>query len=329
VIQYRCYRNSDSPAIVELWNRVVPGTAGVRPLRVHELDDHAFGSVCFDRKGLTVAELDARIIGFIHSGFGPDLPIDATSPFVLDRSLGTIALLVVEPSLQTEVAPPLILEAERYLRSCGANVVYAGGQLPLNPFYWGLYGGSEGAGIPTVHLGFLEALTVMGYEPVSTTVALEYDLAQTEPRDPSAILIRRQTQIEFEEDALPGHWWENIALSDYRLARCRLLARPDGIELARATTWDMSWFGRHDGRARLGLFGVDVSSSQRRKGYGRYLVCEILKYAREHGVALVEVQTAATNQPALELYQSIGFQPVEQSTVYRLPAHLLDRSGPR
>ena len=50
----------------------------------------------------------------------------------------------------------------------------------------------------------------MGYEPVSTTVALEFDLAETEPRDPRAILIRRQTQIEFEEDALPdtgGKTW--------------------------------------------------------------------------------------------------------------------------
>ena len=34
----------------------------------------------------------------------------------------------------------------------------------------------------------------------------------------------------------------------------------------------------------------------------------------------------ATNLPALGLYQSLGFQPIDQSTLYRLPAHLLDRS---
>jgi ribosomal protein S18 acetylase RimI-like enzyme len=295
---------------------------------VHELDDQAFGSVCFDRKGLTVAESDGRIVGFVHAGFGPDIPVDTTPPFSLDRSLGTIALLVVEPNADPGVAHGLVLEAERYLRSCGATVLYAGGQFPLNPFYWGLYGGSEGAGIPAAHLGFPESLAVMGYEPVSTLVALEFDLAKTEPRDPRATLIRRQTRIDMEEDALPAHWWENLALSEFHLARFRLQSRTDGTELASATSWDMSWFGRHDGRTRLGLIGVEVSAAQRRKGFGRYLICEVLRDARERGFGLVEVQTAATNESAIALYQSTGFEPIEQSTVYRLPAHLLDRSGP-
>jgi hypothetical protein len=55
-------------------------------------------------------------------------------------------------------------------------------------------------------------------------------------------------------------------------------------------------------------------------------VGEALRWAREHSVALVEVQTLSTNVPALSFYQSIGFEPIDQSTVYRLPAHLLDRS---
>ena len=329
MIRYRPYRNTDSPALVQVWNQAVPDAAGVRPLRVHELDDHAFGSVCFDRRGLSVAEREGRIVGFVHSGFGPDLPVESTLPFALDRSLGTIAMLAVEPGLDhRELARGLILEAERYLRAGGASVLYAGGQFPLNPFYWGLYGGAEGAGISASHPSLPEALAGMGYEPVSTTVSLEFDLAGAEPRDPRATLIRRQTQIEIEEDALPAHWWENLALSDFHLTRVRLLARTDGTELARAATWDMTWFGRHDGRTRIGLIGVEVSGSHRRKGYGRHLVCEVLKWAREHAVSLVQVQTASTNQPALALYQSLNFQPIEQTTIYRLPAHLLDRSRP-
>jgi ribosomal protein S18 acetylase RimI-like enzyme len=88
----------------------------------------------------------------------------------------------------------------------------------------------------------------------------------------------------------------------------------------------MTWFGREDGRTRTGLIGVEVSGSHRRKGYGRYLIAEVLKWAREHATSVVEVQILSTNQPALALYQSLGFQPIDQSTVYRLPAHLLDRS---
>jgi hypothetical protein len=57
-------------------------------------------------------------------------------------------MLVVEPGLDDpELIPGLLGAAERYLRARGAQVVYAGSLFPLNPFYWGLSGGSEGAGV--------------------------------------------------------------------------------------------------------------------------------------------------------------------------------------
>ena len=164
---------------------------------------------------------------------------------------------------------------------------------------------------------FLRPWLLLGYEPVSVTVFLEFNLAEAEPRDPRAVLIRRQTQLDLQEDALPANWWENQALSELHLARFRLLARSDGAELARATTWDMSWFGRGDGQTRIGLIGVEVSPQHRRKGYGRYLVSEVIRWAREHAVALVEVQTSSTNRPALALYQSLGFQA--DRAVHALP----------
>jgi ribosomal protein S18 acetylase RimI-like enzyme len=327
VTRYRPFRNADPPALVRLWNQGVPEQGAVRPLRVHELDDHAFGSAYFDRAGLIVAERDGRAIGYVHAGFGPDQPVPSTPPFALDRSLGTIAMLAVESGADApEVAQGLILQAERYLREAGASVIYAGGQFPLNPFYWGLYAGSEGSGVLPWHPVFPQLLISMGYEPAGATVFLEFDLAQSEPRDPRAVVIRRQTQLEVEEDAMPEDWWENLALGDFHPTRYRLLARSDMAVLARATTWDMDWFGRRDSKSRLGLIGVEVAPAHRRKGYGRFLVGEILRTARELAIGAVQVQTSATNLPALGLYQALGFHPIDQSTVYRLPAHQLDRS---
>ena len=41
--------------------------------------------------------------------------------------------------------------------------------------------------------------------------------------------------------------------------------------------------------------------------------------ARDNLVALAAVGASTANQPALALYASLGFQPVDQATLYRLP----------
>ena len=314
---------------MKLWNQAVPEASSARPLLVHELDIHAFGSVLFDREGLIIAERDGRPVGFVHAGFGADEPM-SERPFTVSTDMGVVAMLAVEPGPDaSEVAEGLIVEAEGHLRSRGAKVLYGGGQFPLNPFYWGLYGGAEASGVPSNHTLFSSALSVLGYEPVSTTVHLHYDLNQEEIRDPRAPLLRRQVIVDFDEDPVPTNWWENIALTDFRLTHVRLESRTTGDEIARARTWDMSWFGREDGNPRLGVFGVEVAPGHRGRGYGRFLVAEILRRAREYRFERAEIQTLADNEPALGLYQSLGFEPVEQSTVFRLPAPFLDRAPSR
>lgn len=320
--QLRPFRNSDPPALAQLWNQVVPGKLGAQPLRVHELDTHAWGGVNFEHRGLIVAELDGRIVGFVHAGFGPDLPIDSKRPLEVSHEMGTVAMLVIEEGLQdTRVVTELIHAAEDYLRNRGAKVLYAGCSFPLNPFYWGVYGGSEGAGVLSRHEPFRTALVDLGYEPVSTTVLLQADLTLGEVRDPRAALIRRQTQIEFQDDALSGNWWQNLALGDFQFMRARLLSKISGQQIGCAETWDMGWFARSDGRSRIGLVNLEVAPEHRRKGYARHLVSEIFRRARDNLVDLVEVQTSATNNPALSLYASLGFQPIDEATLFRLPAY--------
>ena len=316
--RFRPFRNGDSPALARLWNRATPEFAVARPLSDHEFDCHLTAKPLFDAAGLIVAEREGKVVGYVHAGFGPDDPVGP--PLQLSYGMGTVAMLVVEPGpADPELESALIAEAERYLRSRGATVLYAGGQYPLNPFYWGLYGGSEWAGILSSDAPFHRAVTRAGYEPVSTTILLEADLTATEIRDPRAPLIRRQARVECLEDALPRNWWEALAIGDDHLTLYRLLTKSDDTELARATTWDMDRFGRVDGRSRIGLIAMEVNHTFRRKGFGRHLVAEILRQARAQGIAAVDLQTRSTNAPALTLYESLGFYPVESAILYRHP----------
>jgi ribosomal protein S18 acetylase RimI-like enzyme len=125
--------------------------------------------------------------------------------------------------------------------------------------------------------------------------------------------------LEVVEDALPATWWESLAIGYTQITRFRLLAKADDRELARASTWDMAAFGRVDGKSRTGLIDVEVAEGERRKGYGRFLIAEILRHCRSQWAECVSVQTRSTNRAAVGLYQSLGFEAVNSSTLYRRP----------
>jgi ribosomal protein S18 acetylase RimI-like enzyme len=326
VYRFRPFRNGDPPALVELWNRGLPDRGVVTPLNVHEFDALVMGKLGFEAAGLVVAERDGRVVGFAHAGFGPKEPRGPSHR--LDFAMGTVGMLITEPGRDDpELELGLFLAAERYLRGRGATVIYAGGQYPVNPFYWGLYGGSEWSGVLGSHAPFLRAAERAGYEPAATTVLLEADLGQPDPRDPKAAVLKRLLRLDVVEDALPAGWWEALAIGLFRPTTFQLFDKTDEAIVARATTWDIAaGFGIGDGRSRTGLIDLEVDPAHRRKGYGRFLVAEVLRHARTQLADLVCAQTAATNAPALALYDALGFSRVDTATLFRLPAHLMDRS---
>lgn len=319
MIRYRPFRNADPPALAGLWNRGLPPLGVALPLGSHEFDAMVADKPTFDPNGLIVAEdAEGRPIGFVHAGFGP--AGDGAHPRAEDTELGTIAMLVVEPDRDDEALDRgLFAAAEAYLRGRGAKVIYAGGQAPVNPFYWGIYGGSECAGILSSHLAFHRAARRAGYDLVANTVLLQADLARPEPRDPKGVILRRQTRLEVADDAITDGWWESSAIGPFRPTLYRLLARDGDRELARACTWEMAGFGRVDGRVHLGLYAVEVAPEVRRQGYGRHLVGEVMRKARSQWNEVIDVQTRSTNLPGLGLYESLGFVRVETSSLYRRP----------
>ena len=288
----------------------------VKPLSAHDFDTAVIARVDFDPRGLILAEHEGQIVGFAHAGFGPVEPNGPTHR--LDRQLGTVAMLVVDPSVAEEgVAGRLLVEAEGYLRDRGAQVFYAGGRFPLDPFYRSIYGGSEWAGILDDHTGFRQAVEAAGYAAAARATLLELDLAQPEVRDPRAVVVRRQVRFEVVEDVDLTGWWDGLAIGQGAVNGYQLLRKTDDQRLAEATTWDMTAFGKVDGKARVGLIALAAANDQRRRGYGRFLVNEVARHLRGQWADAIAVATDQTNTAALGLYISLGFETIGSATLYR------------
>ena len=111
-----------------------------RPISFEQL---VFSKPYFDCAGLILAFDDGRPVGFAHAGFGPN-----ENDSGISTDLGTTCLMMLEPGCsEAEVSAGLLERSEDYLRGRGAKVLYGGGMSPLNPFYLGLYGGSELPGV--------------------------------------------------------------------------------------------------------------------------------------------------------------------------------------
>jgi ribosomal protein S18 acetylase RimI-like enzyme len=288
------------------------------PISSSEFEQFVLSRPYFEAAGLILAiDADERIAGFVHCGFGPLDPHGHC--WELERALGTLAVLVA--GHEPELHETLIEAGIAYLRSRDAKVIYAGGRFPLNPFYWGLYGGSELSGVlrsqPHVH----QALTSCGFRTVAESVLFEYDLSKPEPRHLNNALLRRESRFHVLEDE-PGECsWTSLALEVFHPFGLKITNRLETICIARATLWPMSLFGRNEGPSRIGLIDFHVEEEYRRKGYGRLLLTESVKCVAELGYHILCVQTDAANEPATTLYDRSGFKRGESAAFYRLDAH--------
>lgn len=55
------------------------------------------------------------------------------------------------------------------------------------------------------------------------------------------------------------------------------------------------------------ITNIMVLPEQRRKGYGRQLVTALLEFAQEAGMTCATLEVRANNEPAIRLYEELGF----------------------
>lgn len=72
------------------------------------------------------------------------------------------------------------------------------------------------------------------------------------------------------------------------------------------------------GRPGLYLEDLFVKPEMRGKGYGRALLVDLAKIARERGCGRMEWAVLNWNDPAIQFYHKLGAKPMDEWTVFRL-----------
>jgi GNAT superfamily N-acetyltransferase len=72
------------------------------------------------------------------------------------------------------------------------------------------------------------------------------------------------------------------------------------------------------GRPGLYLEDLFVKPEKRGKGYGRALLIELAKIARDRGCGRMEWAVLDWNEPAIKFYRALGAKPMDEWTVFRL-----------
>jgi GNAT superfamily N-acetyltransferase len=315
VIAYRCFRNEDPVRLADVWRSAALGPGAMQPMTASLLEEAVFSKPYFDREGLVVACDDGRPVGFAHAGFGSNGPGTA-----IDTSTGATLLVVVAAHAAVdEIAAGLLARCEEYLRRRGATTLLGGGSSSMRSFYLGLYGGADLPGILDSSLAMRRAFEQAGYVAAERIAVLRRPLSGFRPPvNRVQLALRRETTLRAIDEPPRRSWWEAATLSAIAVRRYELVGQGDE-PLGAATYWSMQPFAGTLGVTAAGLLHVGIEAGRRRQGLGHYLVAESLHHLAQEGVTMAEMQVPAANTAALGLCAKLGFETVEQGTVFGRP----------
>jgi RimJ/RimL family protein N-acetyltransferase len=312
VIRYRPFRNTDLPLLAELWRLSATGRGFMQPMSTALLEQMVVCKPFFDRQGLIVAADENELVGFVHAGFGP-----AADENRLSNEVGVTCMLLTRPhESQATIANDLLAQSEDYLRRSGAKTLYGGGTGQLDPFYLGLYGGSEMPGVLASDSGTQQVYRSHGYQEIDRIRVFQLQLSSFRPLvDRRQLQIRRTTRLEVAVDPPSHTWWEACTIGGFERLRFNL-SSPEG-PLGTVTLWRMDPLAATWGVSAYGMIELMIDPTRQREGLATFLLGEAFRQLQSQGVTVVEAQAAHQNVPGLALYQKLGFREVDQGAILR------------
>lgn len=310
MVEYRTFRNADTPRLVAVWNETFTGR-GSPPLSANTVvERYVLSKTIFNPNGIFLAIENDVCIGWAHAAM-------SGNPFNT-QSVGVICLIGVKPSHQRRgVGTELLRRCEQYLREQKADAIQAGGHWPNNPFYMGLYGGCESPGFLQSDAAAMPFFLKNGYRLDQKIHVLQRILDQPMKMfDPRFIPMRSRYDLGFGSPRRLLSGWHESVHGTVDPLQFVLTDRKAGTWVARTLVWEMEVFSLHWRRPTIGIFAFEVTAPARRAGVGRYFLSLIMKYIQEQFFTLVELQLEETNVAGLKFLRSLDFEDADIGQVF-------------
>jgi ribosomal protein S18 acetylase RimI-like enzyme len=313
VIEYRTFANRDPARIAALWNGTPLGRGAATGIGVDAFETLNFAQPYFDRKGLILACEGNEVVGFTHAGFGPNADESA-----LSYEAGVICAVLVHPNYRRRgIGRELVQRAESYMRERGAKTIQAGPSAPLDPFFFGLYGGSRPSGFMESDPDAAPFLAAMNYRPVERHGVYQCDLTtQRSPMSFRFVNVRRKMELTVAPEPDNVNWWWETRYGRLDTVQFSLRSKENPSEVAELTVVGLDLYLTAWEQRAVGLAELRTVTSELRKGYAQALLVETCRRLKDELVTLAEAHAVESNTPVVKLLEMCGFSRVDTGVVY-------------
>jgi ribosomal protein S18 acetylase RimI-like enzyme len=315
-MQYRPFRNTDPPALAEVWNESLTGRGAYQLRTPVPLDRWLLSKPYFTSDALIVAvdpEQENKVVGFALCGFGPceDRTAQDTG--------GVVCCVLVRPSHRRRgIGRELLRRSEQWLLDQHADVVVVGSQRPYNPYLFGLYGGANSPGILASEPDADAFLTAMGYQRAEAHLVYQRPLDKPiDVADGRFVGLRRRFDIQVVRPTVSQSWWEECTWGVLEPTEFRLVDKLSGTPAGRLVNWDLEGFSWRWNKPATGIFDVEIRAHLRRQGLAKFLLASVLRLLQEQFYAVAELQVWADDPAGIGICESLGFQKVDVGYRYR------------
>lgn len=156
-------------------------------------------------------------------------------------------------------------------------------------------------------------LQTQGYRVLEPSVFMQ---RSTQPGDAA---WQAAPGVTVQVDAAPSAAWlqgysQANGLQPWQQQALQSMQQTMGMPCAYVSLWcegiACAWGQVVLERGAAGLYEVLVAADHRRQGLGRVLLGALLQWAQQQGATHTDLQVLGSNQPARQLYASLGFAPV-------------------